>query len=96
MHDGASTLLRHCRVSRNCRAQQKVSEILPLTVSVEGQTLEESRGLDVTVKDKTLRIRAERFGLSRWEAVSIEEDPWYVMNLCNAADIPAKPFLLRR
>lgn len=44
---------------------------LPLTVSVEGQTLEESRELDVTVKDNTLRIRAERFDLSRWEAC-----PW--------------------
>ena len=69
---------------------------LPLKVSIEGQSLEEARGLDVALKDNTLRIRSESLDLSRWETVSMGADPWYVMNLCNAADIPAKPFLLRR
>ena len=69
-------------------------DALPLTVTAAGQSFDMSKGLETEVVDDTLRIRSRVCDLSNWEAVSMGETPWYVMNLVNAADIPAMPFTL--
>ena len=67
---------------------------LPLTVRAEGADWDEGNGLEVCIQDDTLRISSRALDLRRWEKVSMGETPYYVMNLINGADIPAKPFTL--
>ena len=65
---------------------------LPLHVTVEGKQYDENSGLRVTVSDGVLHICSDLLDLSRAEAVGLGDTPYYRMNLCNQAGLPAKPF----